>query len=170
MILAFPRPDAAWMEVGPISVVIARRRWRLNLSKPDIQFEKPDTLIFHETSDCAPARSSSNRAGEPRHGSLVNLSEVLLCSRLDQKVRQHILMTLLGNRSSPTMAHYGMEIYNNNTIMTSIYVNPEVRYINYLFIPQTYNTNMVDRSNVGMRASSSHVNMHNSYSSTDISR
>jgi hypothetical protein len=69
------------------------------------------------------------------------------------------------------MAHYGMEIYNNNnTIMPSIYINPKVRYANYLPTPQAYNANVVDRSHVVKSASSSHVNMHNSYSSTDISR
>jgi hypothetical protein len=34
----------------------------------------------------------------------------------------------------------------------------------------TYNTNMVDRSHVAMSVSSSHVNTHNSYSCTDMSR
>jgi hypothetical protein len=63
-----------------------------------------------------------------------------------------------------------MEIYNNNTIMSSIYANAEVQYANYLPTPQAYNTNMVDRSHVAMAASSSHVIMHNSYSSTDMSR
>jgi hypothetical protein len=38
---------------------------------------------------------------------------------------QHILVTPLMNQSCPAMAHYGMEIYNNN-IMPSIYTNPEV--------------------------------------------
>jgi hypothetical protein len=41
-------------------------------------------------------------------------------------------MTLLGNQSSPAMAHYGMEIYNNNIIMQSIYTILEVRYVNFL--------------------------------------
>jgi hypothetical protein len=85
-------------------------------------------------------------------------------------VRQHILATPLGNRSSPTVAHYGMVIYNNNTIIPSIYANLEVRYVNYLPTSQAYNTNVVDRSHVAMSASSSHVNMHNSYSSIDMSR
>jgi hypothetical protein len=85
-------------------------------------------------------------------------------------VCKHILTTLLENRSSLTMAHYGMGIYNNNTIMPSIYTNPEVRYINYLPTPQAYNTNMVDRSHVIMPVSSSHINMHNLYSRTDMSR
>jgi hypothetical protein len=49
-------------------------------------------------------------AREPRRGSLGTLFEVLLCSWFDRKVRQHILMTLLGNRSSPTMSYYGMGI------------------------------------------------------------
>jgi hypothetical protein len=79
-------------------------------------------------------------------------------------------MRVSGNRSSPAMAHYGMEIYNNNTIMPSIYINPEVRYANYLPTPQAYNINVVDRSQAAMPMSSSHVNMHNSYSSTDMSR
>jgi hypothetical protein len=43
-------------------------------------------------------------------------------------------VTPLGNRSSPAMTHYGMKIYNNNIIMSSIYTNPEVRYTNYLSI------------------------------------
>jgi hypothetical protein len=68
------------------------------------------------------------------------------------------------------MAHYGIEIYNNNTIIPSIYPNPEVRYTNYLLTPQAYNTNVVDRSHVAMPSSSSHVNVHNSYSTTDMSR
>jgi hypothetical protein len=59
-------------------------------------------------------------------------------------------MTPLGNRSSPTMTHYGMGIYNNNVIMPSFYANPEVLYMNYLSTPQAYNTNMVDRSLVVM--------------------
>jgi hypothetical protein len=45
---------------------------------------------------------------------------------------QHILATPLGNRYSPVMTHYGIEIYNNNIIMPSIYTNPEVRCTNYL--------------------------------------
>jgi hypothetical protein len=45
-----------------------------------------------------------------------------------------------------------------------------VWYINYLSAPQTYNPNVVDRSHVVISVSSSHVNMHNSYSSTDMSR
>jgi hypothetical protein len=80
------------------------------------------------------------------------------------------LATPLGNQSSPTVAHYGMEIYNDTTIMPSIYANLEVRYANYLPTPQAYNTNSVDRSHVAIPLSSSHVNVHNSYSSTDISR
>jgi hypothetical protein len=64
----------------------------------------------------------------------------------------------------------GMGIYNNNTIVPSFYANPEVRYANHLSTAQAYNTNVVDRSYVAMSVSSSHVNMHNSYSSTDISR
>jgi hypothetical protein len=68
------------------------------------------------------------------------------------------------------MAHYGMEIYNDTAIMPSIYVNPDVRYANYLPTPQTYNINLVGRSHIGMASSFSHVNVHNSYSSTDISR
>jgi hypothetical protein len=47
-------------------------------------------------------------------------------------VANTFLVTPLGNRSSPAMAHYGMEIYNENIIMPSIYTNPEVRYTNYL--------------------------------------
>jgi hypothetical protein len=34
---------------------------------------------------------------------------------------------LFGNRSSPAMTLYEMEIYNNNIIMSSINTNPEVR-------------------------------------------
>jgi hypothetical protein len=91
-------------------------------------------------------------------------------SRINRKVREHILVTPLGNRSSPAMAHYGMGIYDNNTIMPSIYANPEVRYTNYLPTSHAYNTNVVDRSHVTMPASSSHVNMHNSHSINDMSR
>jgi hypothetical protein len=36
------------------------------------------------------------------------------------------------------MAHYGMEIYNNNIIMPSIYTNPEVRYMNYLSVDNSF--------------------------------
>jgi hypothetical protein len=91
-------------------------------------------------------------------------------SCINRKVREHILVTPLGNRSSPAMAHYGMGIYDNNTIMPSIYANPEVRYTNYFPTSHAYNTNVVDRSHVTMPASSSHVNMHNSYSINDMSR
>jgi hypothetical protein len=108
--------------------------------------------------------------GEPRCGSLVTLSEILSCSHIDRKVHQHILTTPLGNRSSPAMAYYGIGIYNNNIIVSSIYRNSEVRYTNYLSTPRVYNTNVVDISHIAMCASSSHVNMHNSYSSTDIFR
>jgi hypothetical protein len=59
-------------------------------------------------------------------GSLVTLSEGLMCSHINQKVRQHIFVTPLGNRSSPAMNHYGMGIYKNNAIMPSFYANPEV--------------------------------------------
>jgi hypothetical protein len=51
---------------------------------------------------------------------------------------EHILATPLGNRSSPTMTHYGIEIYNNNIIMPSIYTNPEVRYTNYLSVGNSF--------------------------------
>jgi hypothetical protein len=54
--------------------------------------------------------------------------------------------------------------------MPSFYTNPEVRYTNYLPTPQVYNINVVDRSYVVVLVSSSHVNMHNSYNSTDMSR
>jgi hypothetical protein len=64
----------------------------------------------------------------------------------------------------------GGVFYNDNTIMSSIYANPEVRYTNYLHTPQAYNNNVVDRSHVVMLTSSSHVNMNNSYSRTDMSR
>jgi hypothetical protein len=43
-------------------------------------------------------------------------------------------------------------------------------HANYLPTPEVYNTNVVNRSHIVMPTSSSHVNMHNSYSSTDISR
>jgi hypothetical protein len=92
-------------------------------------------------------------------GSLVILYERLPCSRIGQKVRQHILATVLENRSSPAMAHYEMWIYNNNTIMSSFYANTKVRYTNYLPTPIAYNINMVDRSHVVIPPSSSHVNM-----------
>jgi hypothetical protein len=163
MVLAFPRPDTAWVEVGPTSIGDACC-WRRQ------SLPKSDSPVFPKILDCAPARLSSNCAGEPRRVSLIILSKLLLCSRFDQKVHQHILATLLGNRSSPAMAHYGMEIYNNNTIMPSIYINPEVGYANYLPTHQAYNINAVDRSHVAMPVSSSHINMHNSYSSTDMSR
>jgi hypothetical protein len=103
-------------------------------------------------------------------GSLVTLFEVLLCLHFDRKMCQHILVTPLGNRSSPGMTHYGLEIFNDSTIMPSIYANPEVRYANYLPTPQAYKTNVVDRSHVVMPASSSHINVQNSYSSIDMSR
>jgi hypothetical protein len=135
-----------------------------------LNLPKPDTPVFLESSDCALARSISNHAIELRLGSLVILSEVLLCSCFDRKVHQHILVTLLGNRSSLAMTHYGMEIYNNNTIMASIYANLVVQYINYLPTPPAYDTNVVDRSHVVITVSSSHVNMNDSYSSTDLSR
>jgi hypothetical protein len=93
-----------------------------------------------------------------------------MCSIFDRKLRQHILMTPLENRSSPVITHYGMRIYNNNAIMPSFYANPEVRYANYLSTPQAYNNNVVDRSHVAMPMSYNHVNMHNSYSSTNMSR
>jgi hypothetical protein len=54
-----------------------------------IRFGKPNTSVFSKTSDCAPAQSSSNSVGEPKRGSLVILSEVLLCSRFERRVRQH---------------------------------------------------------------------------------
>jgi hypothetical protein len=47
-------------------------------------------------------------------------------------------VTPLENQSSLVMAHYGMEMYNNN-IMPSIYINPEVRYINYLSVGNCFN-------------------------------
>jgi hypothetical protein len=54
-------------------------------------------------------------------------------------VWQHILATPSGNQYSPTMTHYGMmEIYNNKIIMPSIYINPEVRYINYLLVGNSF--------------------------------
>jgi hypothetical protein len=68
------------------------------------------------------------------------------------------------------MGHYGMGIYNESTIMPSIYANSKVQYINYLPTHQAYNINVIDRSHVVMPPSSSHVNMHNSYGSTDMSR
>jgi hypothetical protein len=51
---------------------------------------------------------------------------------------EHILVTPLGNQSSPTMAHYGMEICNNNIIMPYVYTNPEVRYTNYLLVGNSF--------------------------------
>jgi hypothetical protein len=53
-----------------------------------IWFGKLDTPVFPY---CAPARSSSNRVGEPRHGSMVILSKILLCLRFNWKVHQHQL-------------------------------------------------------------------------------
>jgi hypothetical protein len=75
-----------------------------------------------------------------------------------------------GNRSSSAMAHYVMGIYRDNTIVSSIYTNSEVRYTNYLPTPQPYNTNVVDRFHVVIPMSSSHVNIHNSYSSICMSQ
>jgi hypothetical protein len=40
------------------------------------------------------------------------------------------LVTPLGNRSYLALAHYGIEIYNDNIIMPSVDTNPEVRYTN----------------------------------------
>jgi hypothetical protein len=57
---------------------------------------------------------------------------------LSDSCGEHILATPLGNRSSPAMTHYGMEIYNNNIIMPSIYTNPEVRYTNYLLVGNSF--------------------------------
>jgi hypothetical protein len=51
---------------------------------------------------------------------------------------EHIFTTPLGNRSSPAMAYCGMEIYNNNIIMTSVYTNLEVQYTNYLPIGNSF--------------------------------
>jgi hypothetical protein len=51
---------------------------------------------------------------------------------------EHILVTLLGNQSSLAMAHYGMEICNNNIIMPYVYTNPEVRYTNYLLVGNSF--------------------------------
>jgi hypothetical protein len=68
------------------------------------------------------------------------------------------------------MTHYGMGIYNNNTVMPSNYANLEVQHASYFPTPQAYNANMAHRSHAVMPALSSHVNMHNSYSSTDMSR
>jgi hypothetical protein len=50
---------------------------------------------------------------------------------------EYIFVTPLGNRSSPAMAHYGMEIYSNNS-MPSIYTNPKVWYTNYLPIGNSF--------------------------------
>jgi hypothetical protein len=67
------------------------------------------------------------------------------------------------------MTHNGMEIYNNTTIMPSIYTGLEVQYTSYFPTPEAYNANMVHRSHDVMHVLSSHVNMHNSYSSIDMS-
>jgi hypothetical protein len=109
-----------------------------------IRFEKLDTLVFPEISDCVLDRSSSKCAGKLWHGSLVILSEGLLCSRINRKVCQHILVTPLGNQFSPIMAHYGLEIYNNNIIMPSIYTNPEIRYMNYLSVDNYFDPSCVN--------------------------
>jgi hypothetical protein len=98
------------------------------------------------------------RQHKPRRGSLVILSEGFLCLRIDRKVCEHILVTPLGNRSSPAI-DYDVPL-----------CQLRVWYINYLSAPQTYNPNVVDRSHVVISVSSSHVNMHNSYTSTDMSR
>jgi hypothetical protein len=65
------------------------------------------------------------RQHKPRRGSLVILSEGFLCLRIDRKMCEHILVTPLENRSSPAIDYYGMGIYNNNTIMMSLYANSE---------------------------------------------
>jgi hypothetical protein len=67
------------------------------------------------------------------------------------------------------MDYYGMGIYNNNTIISSIYTNSDIWYGNYLPTLQVYNTNVVDRSHLVMLVSSSHVNIYNSYSRTNMS-
>jgi hypothetical protein len=36
------------------------------------------------------------------------------------------------------MAYFGMEIYNNNIIMSFVYTNPEVRYMNYLSVGNSF--------------------------------
>jgi hypothetical protein len=68
------------------------------------------------------------------------------------------------------MAHHGMKIYNNNTIMPSNYANLEVQDASYFPTPQAYNTNVVDRSHAVMLVLPSYVDRHNSYSNTDMSR
>jgi hypothetical protein len=80
------------------------------------QFGKPEVSVF-------PA-SSKNRGGKLRLGPLVTPyiiegSKVLVEKGINTFWR-------LGNQSSLAMSHYGMEIYNNNTIMSSIYTNLEV--------------------------------------------
>jgi hypothetical protein len=83
-VLTFTRLDAAWVEVGPISIV-GVCRWRR------LYVPKSNQPIFLKTLDYALARSSSNHTGEPRHSLLVIISKVLSCLRLDRKVRQQFL-------------------------------------------------------------------------------
>jgi hypothetical protein len=76
-----------WMlALSPSPACTIYQNWTIRFGKPD--------------------QSSSNRAGMPRCGSLCTLSEVLMCSRFDRNVRQHILVTPLGNRSSSAMGIY----------------------------------------------------------------
>jgi hypothetical protein len=42
------------------------------------------------------------------------------------------------------MTHYGMGIYNNNTIMPSIYTNTEVQYIDYLPVGSYFDPSCVN--------------------------
>jgi hypothetical protein len=141
-VLAFPRPEAAWVKVGPISVtehsslgnsifqfslylhtvmyIIQAQAMLASQGMARRSFSLKNSYVHAST------HSSSSHAGKPRRGSPIILSKELLCSRINQKNCEHILATPLGNRSFLVVAHYGMEIYNNDTIMPSIYTNPGV--------------------------------------------
>jgi hypothetical protein len=58
--------------------------------------------------------------------------------------------------------------WGSTTIIPSCHPSTPIQR-NYLPTLQTYNSNVVDKSHVVMTISSSLVNMHNSYSSTDMS-
>jgi hypothetical protein len=95
---------------APLSSVSGAPDFHQNRQNRTVRFAKPDSPSF------ATSRRSFRFL-------------FILCG-------QHILATPLETRSSPAMAHYGMEIYNS--IMPSIYTNTEVRYLNYLPVSNSF--------------------------------
>jgi hypothetical protein len=57
-VIIIPHPDAAWVEVSPISItgVPPTKAEYVKIGLSDLK--KSDTLIFPKTLDCAPDRSS----------------------------------------------------------------------------------------------------------------